>query len=143
MTSREAPAQTQSTKKEKSTKQTSTDHIQLNGRASESEKNTQQLHEMDATEMERMKRLNPDILRDQDQKFHPNFAAQNILTGAGKPILSPLQQKRILIHLNQLQNIKLERNRYQQLCFDNEAFIDTEPTGKSSTSNSNTNSLNL
>ena len=28
-----------------------------------------------------------------------------------QPILSPLQQKRILIHLNQLQNIKLERNR--------------------------------
>ena len=63
-----------------------------------------------------------------DQKFHPTLAAQNILTGAGKvsfckpewtlvillfqPILSPLQQKRILIHLNQLQNIKLERNRH-------------------------------
>ncbi|CBY36594.1 unnamed protein product [Oikopleura dioica] len=98
---------------------------------------------MDSIELERIDRLNPEILRDQDQKFHPTLAAQNILTGAGKPILSPLQQKRILIHLNQLQNIKLERNRYKQLCFDNEAFIDTEPTAKSSTSNSNTNRLNL
>ena len=41
-------------------------------------------------------------LRDQDPMIieHPAQAAQNLITGAGKPILSNSQSKLLLIHMN-------------------------------------------
>jgi hypothetical protein len=38
------------------------------------------------------------VLRDQDPEIinHPTLAAQNLMTGAGKPLLSPQQSKKLI-----------------------------------------------
>ena len=55
------------------------------------------------------------LLRDQKVKEHPLLAAQNLLTGAGKPIMSPSQQRNAL----DLQRFGAKKALQ---CFTNEAF---------------------
>lgn len=54
---------------EKSNNQTSADQLQLHARKSDFEKNGDQEKKMDSTELERIDRLNPEILRDQGKLF--------------------------------------------------------------------------
>jgi len=64
-----------------------------------------------------------DSLRDQQNKEHPLLAAQNLLTGAGKPIMSPSQKQRVMEDLKYFRtSVRKTTKKKDVQCFINEAF---------------------
>ena len=62
-------------------------------------------------------------LRNQETKEHPLLAAQNILTGAGKPIMSPSQQRQAAEDMKYLRTSLKKSKKKEVQSFTNEAFI--------------------
>lgn len=63
-----------------------------------------------------------DNFRDQQLKEHPLLAAQNLLTGAGKPIMSPSQKQRAAEDLKYFRTSTQKVKKKDVQCFINEAF---------------------
>jgi len=61
-------------------------------------------------------------LRDQHLKNHPSFEAQNLLTGAGKPIMSPTQRRQTAQDLRLIRDSVKHKKLKTNFSFINEAF---------------------
>lgn len=62
-------------------------------------------------------------LRDQQNCNHPCYAAQNLLTGAGKPIMSPSQQRQTSEDLRIISALRCQgKTSKSDFAFINDAF---------------------